>query len=201
MFIRKACGLSLRFGLFLTNVYAKPYEADTGVNVTVNATGGYVNWDGVSNVTQFLGADGNLWFAVDAGDCVNVYKTDKDSAITNVVSLVKQHPLYGTTIVNDDSNYYVVTGEKNKDIDPSVETIFISKYDSQGSLMATAGNNGSSSLDWYYGDSFYTQIPFNSGNYDAAICNDILAVHYARRCTVDIKAIQFSPSTSRIRQR
>ncbi len=180
MFIRKACGLSLCFGLFLTNVYAKSYETDTGVNVTVNAIGRYVNWDGVSNVTQFLGADGNLWFAVDAGDSVNVYKTNKDAAITNMVPLAKQHPLYGTTIVDDNGNYYVVTGEQNKDNDTSVETIFISKYDSHGSLIATVGDNGSSSLDWYYGDSFYTQIPFNAGNCDAVICNDVLTVHYAR---------------------
>nr|MCR4895562.1 hypothetical protein [Lachnospiraceae bacterium] len=37
-------------------------SAETGLAVQVEAAGQYHNWDGVTNVAQFQGPDGNLWY-------------------------------------------------------------------------------------------------------------------------------------------
>ena len=50
-----------------------------------------------------------------------------------------------------------------------------------GKLLASVGDNGSSSLAHYYGDSFYTQTPFGGGNCDIAVNGDYVAVNYARK--------------------
>ncbi|MBR6380199.1 MAG: DUF4214 domain-containing protein [Lachnospiraceae bacterium] len=146
----------------------------------MEATGQYRNWDGVTNVAQFQGPDGNLWYAVDSDSAVTVYRTNNGVPVSGSVTLTKQHPIFGTCLSDSSGNLYLVTGETNTTDDTSRETIFISKYDSQGHHLATTGDNGSSSLAGYYGDEFYTKIPFDGGNCDAAISGNVLSVHYAR---------------------
>ena len=175
-------GIALAVALVLfwnCTAEAAPAAYRAGVNVEVVAEGQYINWDGVTNVAQFKGADGNLWFAVDSGTTVKVYKTANGS-ITPGVTLQKQHPTFGTALCDSSGNFYVVTGETNETDDTTVETVFISKYNSSGTHLGTVGDNGSSSLGYWYGDGFYTKEPFHGGNCDAAISGNILSVHYAR---------------------
>ena len=170
--------MSLTWG---NSAEAASLQHDTGISASVEAVGWYDNWDGVSNVAQFRGADGNLWFAVDSEQTVTVYKTDGNGNIcAGSVSLSKQHPTFGTALCDGAGNFYLVTGEENPTDNRTVETIFISKYDASGKLLGTVGDNGSSGLAYYYGDGFYTKEPFHGGTCDAAISGNLLSVHYGR---------------------
>lgn len=150
--------------------------SDTGVKLSVEAEGSYANWDGTSNVAQFVGSNGAYSFAYDTNKYVYVVKTKKDK-----IALKKAHGLFGGITCDSAGNYYLVTGRENNSTDTSKDTIFVSKYDRAGNLIGTVGDNGSSSLASYYDSSFYTQNPFDGGNCDLAINGNILTVHYARR--------------------
>ena len=153
---------------------------ETTDQVRITAEGRYINWDGVTNVAQFKGPDGCLYYAIDSDDTVTVHKAGKNGPQTKTISLKKRHSIFGTAICDDDGNFYLVTGEINNTSNTDVETVFISKYDSSGKHIKTVGDNGSSSLAYYYGSSFYTKEPFSGGCCDAAINGNILSVHYAR---------------------
>ena len=161
-------------------VYGRLYESKTDIMTTIRAVGFYANWDGVTNAAQFLGPNGCLCFAVNDTDKVTVYLTDNQS-ILGTVELEKQHPLFGTVVADQNGNFYLITGEENTTDDMNAETIFISKYNSEGTHLQTVGDDGSSSLAYYYPDNFHTKIPFNGGNCDAAISGNLLAVNYARK--------------------
>ena len=168
--------------LSIQKVYADPMSYDFRDNLYIEAVGRYWNWDGVTNVAQFKGSDGNPYFAVDSDTSVTVYKTDGGRPLSDTITLEKQHPVFGTAICDSNGNYYLVTGENNtSDGARNTETVFISKYDSNGNHISTTGDNGSSSLAGYYTDEFYTMEPFNGGNCDAAISGSILTVNYARK--------------------
>ncbi len=152
---------------------------DSGISLKVSANGEYSNWEGVSNVSQFKTASGDFCFAVDSDSSVKVVTVDRTGA-TSSVTLQKTHSLFGAVTVDANGNYYMVTGEQNTTSDTSVQTVFISKYDSTGKLIKTIGDNGSSSLAYYYDESFYTQMPFDGGNCDVAINGNYLAINYAR---------------------
>ena len=167
--------------VFGRTAYAASVSTKTDNNMEITASGRYQNWDGVTNVVQFKNANGNLCYAVDSDNYVTVYLTNKELSISNTIALKKQHPLFGTVISDSNGNYYLITGEENAANDTSIGTVFISKYDSAGNHIKTIGDNGSSSLESYYDDSFYTKNPFESGNCDAAISEGILTVNYSRR--------------------
>lgn len=152
----------------------------TDVKTYVSASGDYYNWDGISNVAQFVNDKGDYCFAYVDKKTVKIVKTKKDSLVEDKISLKMKHPLFGGVVCDDEGNYYLVTGEANESDDTSVKTIFVSKYDKDGKHVKTVGDNGSSSLASYYDSSFYTKIPFDAGNCEIAINNGILAVNYAR---------------------
>ncbi len=183
-FKKSAISLSLGLAVLMMShgiVSAAPAVSDTGVQTAISASGRYVNWDGVTNVAQFKGNDGNLFFAVDSDSSVTVYKTNSQMQISGTVTLAKQHPIFGTVICDGNGNFYLVTGEANTSDDTSKDTVFISKYDSNGNLIASVGDDGRSSLAFYYDESFNTKTPFNAGNCDATISGDYLTVYYARK--------------------
>lgn len=173
-------------------------QTPTGVEKTVYAMGSYSNWDGVTNVAQFAGPDGNLYFAVDSDSVVKVYKTKDGAVVGDTVTLTKPHPQFGTVICDGDGNYYLVTGETNNDdSSTNTETIFISKFDSAGGLIRTVGESGSG----YSGGTWNTKQPFRAGNCDAAISNDILLVFYGRQMynghqSCDVFAVKLSDLSS-----
>ena len=166
---------------FACGALAAPRSFATENKVAIYASGSYSNWDGVTNVAQFKGADGVLCYAIDADDHVTVYRTKEGKTLSDTITLKKQHPIFGTVICDGNGNFYLVTGEANSTDETNVETVFISKYDSNGNHIKTTGDNGSSSLAWYYNESFYTKNPFHGGNCDAAIHDNILTVNYARK--------------------
>ena len=181
--IRRCFGMVCRVlaASFLALAFYGVIHASAGAEKTedsqrIYAVGSYSNWDGVTNVAQFRGPQGDLYYAVDSDTAVIVHKTSNGKPVSGTVTLTKQHPLFGTVICDDDGNYYLVTGEANETDDVSVNTVFISKYNSSGNHIKTVGDNG----DAGYGDSFCTKVPFDGGNCDAAIHDGILSVLYAR---------------------
>ena len=168
-------------------VFTVSFEADaadklsknTGIKYDISASGEYSNWDGVSTAAQFKDEKGRFCFAYKKGKKVIVVKTS-GGKVKEKVSLAFKGSLFGSCICDSEGNYYVVSGKKNSTSDTSINTIFISKYDSSGNYISKIGDNGSSSLEYYYDESFYTMIPFSGGGIDVAINQNILAVNYAR---------------------
>lgn len=146
----------------------------------VFASGVYSNWDGVSNVSQFMSPTGQFCIAFDNGSTVTVVKTANGNLTNERVTLQKQGALFGAVTCDMDGNYYLATGTANSGSDTSRNTIFISKYDKNGNHIRTVGNNGSSSLAWYYDSSFYTKVPFEAGNCSISVNGDVVTVNYGR---------------------
>lgn len=155
-------------------------EYKTSVKMNVVCEGQYTNWDGVTNAAQFIGDNGEFCFAYDGDDSVTVVRTKNGKPLKKRVILEKKHPTFGTVICDSKGYYYLVTGEENTGDNTGKETIFISKYDKNGKHIKTVGDNGSSSLAYYYDSSFRTKIPINHGSCDAAVNGNILSVNYAR---------------------
>ncbi len=165
---------------FGTNAYAKAANAtDTKINYSVDSKGIYSNWEGVSNVSQFLDEKGNYCFAYYKGKKITIAKT-KNGKVTSKVKLKMPYPIFGAVTCDSAGNYYVVSGKKNTSSNHQMETLFVSRYSSQGKLIQTVGDNGSYGLASYYDDGFYTSEPFSGGNCDVSINGNFLAVNYAR---------------------
>lgn len=171
----------LSFGLFGMNAKAdKLGSANSNISLQINANGSYSNWDGVSNVCGFRDQEGRYCYAYDGTKNVTVVVTKYKKTIKKV-KLAKKHSIFGAVTCDSLGNFYVVTGEKNEGTNTDKKTIYVSKYDKKGNFIKTIGDNGSSSLAYYYGDSFYTKIPFEAGNCDACMYGDILVINYARK--------------------
>lgn len=154
-------------------------EIDTGIRQEVYAVGEYSNWEGVSTVSQFLDKDKQFCFAYKKDNKIIVIKT-KAGKVQKKITLKMKGNLFGAVISDEDGYYYAVTGKKNTGDDTSKKTIFITKYDASGNLIKSVGDNGSSSIAFYYGEQCHTKVPFNAGNCDVEINGDYLAVNYAR---------------------
>lgn len=186
--MRKATKIILSLGLavssaisFAASAFAASKVTETSVNKKIKAVGVYENWDGVSNVAQFTDSKGNFCFAYDGDEYVTVVRTNnKGNVLKKRIKLKKQHPVFGTVTCDKKGNFYLITGEDNEGSDKKKETVFISKYSSSGKHIKTVGDNGRSSLGYWYDDSFNTKEPFRSGNCSAAINGDLLSVNYAR---------------------
>ena len=171
----------LMFSLSLVSpVEVSANTQSTNLKLDIYAKGVYSNWDGVSNVAQFTDNNGQYCYAYYKKKTLHIVKTKNGVPQKNEVTLKMKYSLFGDVTCDSEGNYYVVTGRNNKTDDTSVNTIFISKYDSNGKHIKTVGDNGSSSLAYYYDSSFYTQKPFDAGNCEIAVNGDLLAVNYAR---------------------
>lgn len=149
-----------------------------GISHIVQSLGHYINWAGISTVSQFADEQGRFCFTFCDETTVTIIKVD-DTRITKTIQVPRLHPLLGAATCDDKGNLYLVWGHKNEGTDTTVSTIFVSKYSSNGELIATVGGNGSEGLASYYDDSFYTKIPFKSGNCDVAVNGNLLLVNYA----------------------
>ncbi len=158
---------------------AEESQINTKIKHNVKAEGEYENWEGVSNVSQFIGSDGEFWFAYNGKENVTVVSTT-DGKVRDKLKLQKQHNDFGAVCSDSKGNLYVVTGEENKGDNTDQETVFLSKYDPSGTLIQTIGNNGNSSLPDYYDSSFMTKAPFEAGNCDVDVNGKYLAVNYGR---------------------
>ena len=167
---------------FNTTFYAANTKkaVDTNIKTEVITTGEYSNWEGVSSISQFTDNKGYFCFAYAKGKKIIVVKT-KNGIIKRKLKLTKKYPLFGAVACDSKGNYYAVTARCNTTDNTKTKTVFITKYDKNGNVVKTIGDNGSSSLASYYNDSFYTKNPFDGGNCDIAINGDLLSVHYARQ--------------------
>ena len=152
---------------------------DTGIKENVAATGQYSNWDGVPTVSQFLDENNQPAFAFKSGKKIQVVKTS-GGKVTKKISLTMKGSLFGAAACDAKGNLYVVSGKNNTGSDTNANTVFITKYNKNGKLLKSVGNNGSSSLADYYDDSFNTKKPFSSGSCDIAVNENYLAVDYGR---------------------
>lgn len=172
-------------GVLMTSVVSpeaatlKVQKTNQKHNITT-AKGYYANWDGVSDGTQFLDNQGNMCIAYNTKSNIVIVKTKNGKPVKKTITLKKKSSVFGGVTCDSDGNFYVVTGKTNKTNNTATKTIFVSKYDSSGKLLASVGDNGSSSLASYYDESFYTKIPFHAGNCDIAVNGDYVAVNYAR---------------------
>lgn len=153
---------------------------DSGTDMYIRATGEYSNWEGVSNVSEFLYPDGNFCYAYPAADgsSVQVVRTLNGQTVSSL-ALPMRGSLFGAVTADSNGNYYVISGTPNNTNDLR-DDVFIDKFDATGNLTGRASDNGSCGLPDYYGDSFFTKIPFDGGNCDAAVNGKLLAVNYAR---------------------
>lgn len=141
---------------------------------------GWDHWEGIPNVAQFKDEKGSFCIAVDGLKTVQIIKFNADGTQKSTLELTKPHPDFGTIICDTDGCYYMVTGEENKGGDRTTETVFISKFSPKGKLLKTVGDDGSSSLAYYYTDNYYTQKAFETGNCSAAINDGVISVIYSR---------------------
>ncbi|MEE3461612.1 MAG: leucine-rich repeat protein [Lachnospiraceae bacterium] len=167
------------WGAVNAEVLKKGFDIEnTGIKLTVRASGVYSNWEGTSNAAQFKDNEGKYCYAYDNGNNITIVKSDG-----SCLTFPKVEPTFGNVVMDKNGSYYVVTGKENTDntSDKSTQTVFISKYDSEGNLIKTVGDDGSSSLATYFDDSYRTKIPFEAGTCRASIHGDYLTVHYARK--------------------
>ncbi len=151
----------------------------TEIRHRVQAKGRYVNWAGVSSVSQFADEKGNFCFAADEGDSVTVYRTERGT-VTGSTVIGNPYDSFGAALCGGDGSLYMVWGRNNPGSDCTEETIILGKYAPDGTLIASVGGNGSEGMPDYYGERFYTRTPFDSGNCDAAMNGDLVMVNYAR---------------------
>lgn len=184
-FTKQMVMLSMAFALFIVFLpmdaqAAKLSATDTGLALQIKAEEEYINWDGISNVDQFADEKGNYCFAYDTADYVYIVKTKNGKVNKNKIALKKAYSLFGGIACDSKGNYYLVTGGNGNNPNPKVNKIFISKYNKNGKLLKTAGDNGSSTLPWYYGSEYWTKRPFWAGSCDVAVNGKYVTVHYSR---------------------
>ena len=180
---RNICLFFLVFSFVLPPVTAHADTSgskSTGIKYAIQAEGAYSNWEGVSNVSQFLDNNGDFCFAYYNKKTVTIVKTKNGKPVKKKITLNMSNPLFGGVACDSSGNYYLVSGKTNNSSNRTQNTVFVSKYDKNGTLLKTAGDNGSSSLGSWYSNDFYTKIPFDGGNCDIAVNGNYLAVNYAR---------------------
>lgn len=126
------------------------------------------NWGSVSSVQQFAYKNEGLAYAYIKDDNLQI-TTPKNTFIIEM-----KYPILGDVISDDDGNFYMVWGKEGTSYKD--ETIFISKYTSQGVHVKTVGFTGESVM----GQDGNTKIPFDAGNCVSAIGEGYLMVNYAR---------------------
>lgn len=131
---------------------------------------GALNWAKVSSLQQFKYLDEGLAYAYPNNDTLNIVTLNK------TLKLDMKYPLLGDIISDDDGNFYIVWGKENESGSTSEETVFISKYDENGSHIRTTGFVGECRM----GERGNTKSPFQFGNCSSAIYDGILMVNYAR---------------------
>ena len=149
---------------------------DTNIKTEVNAYSEYINWEGVSSVSEFKDQKGNFCFAYVSGKKIIVVKT-KNGKVINTIKLAKKYPLFGGVACDSKGNFYLASGKDNEG-NKEINTVFISKYDKEGKHIKTVGDDGSSSLS--SGSSFLTKKPFDAGNCDIEVNGNLVTVNYAR---------------------
>lgn len=135
------------------------------------------NWEKVSEVTQFKGLDGKLYFAINNKEknLIEIYRIKNGKLASYKISIDKLHPLYGTIACDEKGYFYLVTGEMGEMGRESDPTVFISKYNKKGKLVKEAGYSTNA---WF---------PFEGGNCKAAFYGDNLMLYFAREMYASVE--------------
>ncbi len=128
------------------------------------------NWGHVSSVQQFKYLNQGIAYGYMSGKTLVIVTPAKEIKINS------SYEMLGDINSDLNGNFYVVWGNENKGDDYSKNTVFISKYNSNGAHIKTTGFKGVSKM----GDSGNTKKPFDAGNCHSAIANGIMMVNYAR---------------------
>ncbi|MGO4529148.1 hypothetical protein AB4Z30_08705 [Paenibacillus sp. 2TAF8] len=130
------------------------------------------NWARISPVQQFSYKNEGLAYAYVEDSTLQMVTSGKK------LSIEMKYPVLGDVISDDDGNFYVVWGKENDNNDV-VETVFISKYSSDGQHIQTTGFEGKSS-PWHDSSSAKTKSPFRHGNSVSVIANGILVNYHSK---------------------
>lgn len=126
------------------------------------------NWAEVSPVQQFSYKKEGLAYAYVKDHNLVIVTPSKEW------STEMKYPRLGDVISDDEGNFYIVWGKEGTN--NTEQTVFISKYSSQGQHVQTTGFVGAAKM----GTDGSTKIPFNHGNCVSVITNGTLMVNYAR---------------------
>lgn len=132
------------------------------------------NWANISSVHQFNYKDEGLAYAYVKDGNLQIVAPSK------VLSIEIKYPILGDVISDDNGNFYVVWGRDNDTDDASIETVYISKYLSDGTHVKTTGFVGKSS-PWGNDNSAKTKRPFRHGNSVSVIANGILVNYHSKQ--------------------
>lgn len=155
----------------------KKYDFDTSESViTTNFVGTHTYHASVSPISEFFDAKGNYNVVYKGSENIYVAKFNSSMQVTETITLQKQYPVFGGAVCDSSGNYYVVSGQKDTQGSGQIITLCISKYDSNGNLLANVLYKGSDTWDSNWG----TKDPFNAGNCSMIIKNNILVCTYAR---------------------
>lgn len=134
---------------------------------------GIANWAQISSVQQFAYKDDGLAYAYVDSNKLKITIPNK------TLTLEMKYPILGDIISDDNGNIYIIWGRENVTGNADIETIFISKYSSEGQHLNTTGFVGKSS-PWRDADSAKTKIPFAYGNSVSVISDGILVNYHSK---------------------
>ncbi len=153
------------------------------------------NWEGVSNISYVGEKNGNALFAVDFGDLIAIYECLKEERTvvdkegteikegfgSDPICIMKENPLFGGVICDEEGYLYVVTGTVGDAISQQPGYVYVTKYSPEGDVIGQVLDDGGSSLGLEAGTEYLNLEPFSEGNCVLVINNGILAVYYARK--------------------
>ncbi len=131
------------------------------------------NWARVSSVQQFPYKNEGIAYGYVMDNALKIIAPGKK------LDIEMKYPELGDVISDDGGNFYVVWGRTNETDDASIETTFISKYNSDGRHVKTTGFVGESS-PWGNSDSAKTKTPFYAGNCVSAIADGVLVNYHGK---------------------
>ncbi len=131
------------------------------------------NWARISPVQQFNYKNEGLAYAYVDGNNLKIVTPSK------VLTVEMKYPQLGDVISDDNGNFYIVWGKQNDNDNAVVETVFISKYSSEGQHIKTTGFVGKSS-PWGDNDSAKTKSPFLAGNCVSVIADGVLVNYHSK---------------------
>lgn len=133
----------------------------------------------VSPISHFFDNMGNLNVVYDGQNDFYITVLDSNGAVINTIKITKRYPLLGG-VAYADNHYYVVYGKNNETNDGNQVVMSISKYDIMGNCLAEVTYTGNETCP-YDGIKWGTKMPFDAGNCDIIIKNNVLVCSYARQ--------------------
>lgn len=133
----------------------------------------------VSPISQFFDNNGHLNIAYEGVNDIYVSILDPNGTVINKIRFAKRYPLLGG-VAYADNHYYIVYGKSNPTDDGSQVVMIVSKYDVYGNCLAEVTYTGDETCP-HDGIKWGTKYPFDAGNCDILIKDNVLVCSYARQ--------------------